>query len=301
MMMSHFPSSHHDSQRGAGYSVRAGRGTVERGRCMNAYICVTCGVQYPPADEPPAHCPICEDERQYVGLDGQRWTTLIELRAGWRNELREVEPGLLSIQTTPRFAIGQRALLARTPAGNVLWDCLSLLDDETYRAVRELGGISAIAISHPHFYGAMAEWSAAFDAPVYIHAADEAWVQRRDTGLMLWDGTARQILDGVTLLNPGGHFDGAAVLHWAGGAEGRGALLSGDTVAVNPTLRTVSFMYSYPNYIPLPEAAIHRIVETLRPYRYQRIHGAWLTIPDNGREAVARSAERYIRMIRGER
>jgi len=268
---------------------------------MPAYICVTCGVQYPPADEPPAHCPICEDERQYVGLEGQRWTTLAELQTQRRNEIHEVEPGLLSIQTTPRFAIGQRALLARTPAGNVLWDCLSLLDDETYRTVRELGGIQAIAISHPHFYGAMAEWSSAFDAPIYIHAADEAWVQRRDTGLMLWDGTARQILDGVTLLNPGGHFDGAAVLHWAGGAEGRGALLSGDTVAVNPTLRTVSFMYSYPNYIPLPEAAIHRIVETLRPYRYQRIHGAWLTIPDNGPEAVARSAERYIRMIRGER
>lgn len=267
---------------------------------MNAYICVTCGVQYPPADEPPAHCPICEDERQYVGLDGQRWTTLTELRAGWRNELREVEPGLLSIQTTPRFAIGQRALLARTPAGNVLWDCLSLLDDETYRAVRELGGISAIAISHPHFYGAMAEWSAAFDAPVYIHAADAAWVQRRDTGLVLWEGTAREILDGVTLLNPGGHFDGAAALHWAGGAEGRGALLSGDTVAVNPTLRTVSFMYSYPNYIPLPEAAIRRIVETLRPYRYERIHGAWLTIASGGPEAVERSAERYIRMISGE-
>jgi glyoxylase-like metal-dependent hydrolase (beta-lactamase superfamily II) len=268
---------------------------------MPAYICATCGVQYPPADEPPAHCPICEDERQYVGLDGQRWTTPADLRAGWRNELREVEPGLLSIQTTPRFAIGQRALLARTPAGNVLWDCLSLLDDETYRAVRELGGISAIAISHPHFYGAMAEWSAAFDAPVYIHAADAAWVQRRDTGLVLWEETAREILDGVTLLNPGGHFDGAAALHWVGGAEGRGALLSGDTVAVNPTLRTVSFMYSYPNYIPLPEAAIRRIVETLRPYRYERIHGAWLTIPSGGPEAVERSAERYIRMIRGER
>ncbi len=269
---------------------------------MPAYICLTCGVQYPPADTPPEHCPICEDERQYVGLGGQRWLTSEELRNGERhNEIREEEPGLHSIRTTPQFAIGQRALLARTPAGNVLWDCLSLLDDATYQAVRDLGGVQAIAISHPHFYGVLAEWSEAFDAPVYIHEADGEWVQRRCDGLTLWSGTARPILDGVTLLNPGGHFEGATALHWAGGAEGRGALLSADTVAVNPTRQTVSFMYSYPNLIPLSAAAITRIVDTLRPYPYERIHGAFpnMSVWADGQAAVERSAARYIRMIGG--
>ena len=46
------------------------------------------------------------------------------------------------------------------------------------------------------------------------------------------------------------------MLHWAGGADGRGALLSGDIVQVVPDRRYVSFMYSYPNLIPLPAAAV---------------------------------------------
>ena len=86
---------------------------------MPAYICRTCGVQYAPSEQPPERCPICEDERQYVGWDGQQWTTLEALAAeGRRNELRQEQADLLSIGTHPPFAIGQRALVVRTPQGN---------------------------------------------------------------------------------------------------------------------------------------------------------------------------------------
>ena len=47
---------------------------------MTAYICRTCGTQFPPAEHPPRNCPICEDERQYVGWQGQQWTTLQALQ-----------------------------------------------------------------------------------------------------------------------------------------------------------------------------------------------------------------------------
>ncbi|MEA2622150.1 MAG: hypothetical protein QOH61_1060, partial [Chloroflexota bacterium] len=91
-----------------------------------AWICVTCGVQYPMSDEPPADCPICEDERQYVGWDGQQWTSMPALAAaGHRNSMSEAEPGLLNLGTDPKIAIGQRALIVRTPAGNVMWDCIT--------------------------------------------------------------------------------------------------------------------------------------------------------------------------------
>ena len=49
---------------------------------MPAHICATCGVQLSAATRPPASCPICEDDRQYVGSTGQQWTTLPELIAG---------------------------------------------------------------------------------------------------------------------------------------------------------------------------------------------------------------------------
>src|SRR5205823_5724320 len=128
----------------------------------SACVCVTCGTQYPLSAKPPEGCPICQDERQYVGLNGQEWTTLKAMRSTHKNVIKQEEPGLYSINTEPKFGIGQRAFLLQTPQGNLLWDCVALLDDATVQRLRELGGVAAIAISHPHYYTTMIEWSRAF-------------------------------------------------------------------------------------------------------------------------------------------
>jgi hypothetical protein len=160
-------------------------------------------VQYAESRE---DCPVCRDERQYVGWNGQQWTSLDELRsAGHRGRVSEEGPGVTGIGTDPPFAIGQRALLVRGPAGNVLWDCITYLDHELIAEVRDLGGIGAIAISHPHYYGTMIEWARAFDAPVYIHAADRDWVGRPDPAVRFWDGDTLALADGITLINAGVH------------------------------------------------------------------------------------------------
>src|SRR5262245_37810236 len=118
-------------------------------RAMTCFICRTCAVQYADSRQPPPRCPICEDERQYVGWQGQLWTTMEELSAeGFRSEVRELEPGLAGIGTTPTLAIGQRALLVQTEAGNVLWDCSGYLDQAGIERVRELGGLAGISASH---------------------------------------------------------------------------------------------------------------------------------------------------------
>src|SRR5437899_2453098 len=166
-------------------------------------------------------------------------------------------------------------------------------------AIGPRGGISGIAMSHPHFYGAMVEWSRAFGgAPIHIPAADRSWVQYDDPAIVTWEGT-REVLPGVTLIQCGGHFEGSAVLHWAEAAEGRGALLVGDTITVVPDIRFVSFMRSYPNLIPLPANEIRRIVERVRPYRFDRIYGGWWdrVMPAGGIKAIERSASRYLRWI----
>jgi glyoxylase-like metal-dependent hydrolase (beta-lactamase superfamily II) len=258
-------------------------------------------VQYAPTDAPPPRCPICEDERQYVGWNGQQWTTLDELLAeGRRNVVEEVEPGLLQLATRPPVAIGQRALLCQTPQGLVMWDCVSVVDDASIAALREHGGLAAIAISHPHFYAAMSTWSDAFGGcPIYIHAADAEWVQYPTPALRLWEGETREIVPGVTLINTGGHFEGATALHWRDGAEGRGLLLVGDSLTVVMDRRWLSFMYSYPNLIPLPADAVRRIAASVRPFAFERIYGAWdgRRVISAAKEAVDRSAERYIRFL----
>jgi hypothetical protein len=264
-----------------------------------AWICATCGTQHAATVEPPAGCAICLDERQYVGHDGQRWTTLAELRGRLRAEVREEEPGLTGIGSTPSFAIGERALLARTPGGNVLWDCAALLDFEVADAVREAGGIDAIAISHPHYYSTMVEWATAFDVPIYLHAADREWVMRPDPAIVFWEGERLDLFEGATLLRLGGHFAGGTVMHWAPGAAGRGALLSGDIVQVVADRRWVSFMRSYPNLIPLPAATVEAMVAKLEPWEFDRLYGAWFdrVVDTDAKAAVYRSADRYRRAI----
>src|SRR5918997_4550263 len=146
------------------------------------YICTTCGVQHADSVLPPEHCAICEDERQYVGPGGQKWTTLKELQSTHRNQLDVEAPELISIGTEPKFAIGQRALHVRSNGANVLWDCISLTDDRSVAAVQALGGVKAIAISHPHYYSSLVEWSRALGGvPVYLHAADRQWVMCPDS------------------------------------------------------------------------------------------------------------------------
>src|SRR5437763_794764 len=263
-------------------------------------ICVTCGVQQAPSATQPQRCPICEDERQYVPPGGQKWTTLDELVAdGRRIELRELEPDLIGVGVGPSFGIGQRALLVRTRAGNFLWDCVGYIDQQAVDAIATSGGISGIAMSHPHFYGAMVEWSRAFGGcAIYISKADRQWVQRDDRAIIEWSGT-HQPLPGLTLIQSGGHFDGSAVLHWAAGAGGKGALLVGDTITVMPDTRAVSFMRSYPNLIPLPAGEIRRIVASVQPYSFDRVYGGWwdrVTRRD-GKSAVERSARRYLKWI----
>jgi hypothetical protein len=269
---------------------------------MRAFICNTCGTQHEPSEKPPANCQICEDERQYVAVSGQTWTSLPQLQAKFVNAWREVEPNLMSIESFPRFGIGQRAMLVRTPHGNILWDCIALLDRGTIELVTALGGIKAIAISHPHYYTTLVEWSQAFGAPVYLHAADRQWIMRNDPGIKLWEGDTQELFSGATLIRVGGHFPGGTVMHWRDGAEGKGALLPGDNVQVVSDNKSVSFMWSYPNLIPLSGPSIEGIVRALKPFQFDRVHGAFTdrTILTDGKSAVERSADRYLRMIRGD-
>lgn len=269
-------------------------------------ICVQCGVQYP---EQRSDCPVCEEQRQFVNWNGQQWTTLADMRAGeYRTRVDEEGPRVVGIGTEPKFGIGQRALLVQAPTGNVLWDCVSYLDDQLAEDIRELGGLTAIAISHPHFYSTMAQWARTFDVPVYVHAKDRDWVRFSDEHFVLWDGDTREIAAGMTLLNAGIHFPGGSVLHWDGGAgdagegnagESRGALFSGDILQVVPDRRWVSFMHSYPNLIPERPEVVRRAVRLLDRYPFETIYGGWwgMIVRSDGSAALRRSAERYLSFV----
>lgn len=265
-------------------------------------ICTGCGTHYPLSPAPPAHCRICEDEREFIAPAGQQWTTLPALRWEHHNLFETMEPGVTRIVTAPHFAIGQRAYLVETDAGNLLWETVSLIDHETIAEITRRGGIAAIAISHPHFYTTMLEWSRAFgDAPIYLHADNQPWVVQPGPAVHYWSEESLTPLPGLTIVRCGGHFPGSAVLHWRDGASGTGALFTGDTIQIARDRRWVSFMYSYPNLIPLDAASVTGIVAAVEPYPFDRLYGAFEgnVVATNAREIVRRSAERYIAHLRG--
>ena len=260
-----------------------------------APICETCGTQFAPAAAAPARCPICEDERQYVGWNGQRWTTHEALAA--RHALRiEDDAGLLGIGITPGFAIPQRALLLPTDAGNILWECVSLVTDEGVAELRRRGGVERIVISHPHFYSAMVEWSEALGGvPILLHEADREWVQRPSPLIRHWNGDGLRLSGDVTLVRCGGHFPGSTALHWKRGPRGA-ALFPGDALQVVMDRRHVAFMYSYPNFVPMRSSDVRAMRARLAPCDYVDVYGyTWgRNILGDARAAVEASFDRHL-------
>jgi glyoxylase-like metal-dependent hydrolase (beta-lactamase superfamily II) len=273
-----------------------------------AFICVTCGTQYPPRETTPAACPICIDDRQYIPQTGQQWTTLEEIRREHTNRFDEIEPGITSIVTEPKFGIGQQAYLVEMPQGNILWDCIALIDDATITEIERRGGIVGIAISHAHYYTTMGEWSRTLgNVPIWLHEANRGWVMNPDPVIQYFNDDTLEPIPGLTIIRTGGHFPGGMVLHRAGDPDDiqpqrrEGVLLSGDIITVVADRRWVTFMYSYPNSIPLDPATVRRMVDLIAPYPFERIHDAFdKHVMADGSAAVERSADRYIAHVLGE-
>ena len=271
---------------------------------MPSFICTACGTQFADSKNPPAHCVICDEERQYVPERGQSWTTLEALAQSHPNITRDYEPGVIGIGSQPGFAIGQRALLLRTSGGNVLWDCVAPLDAATIAKIKNLGGIQAIAISHPHFYTTMGEWSRAFgDAPIHLHAADKDWIVNHTSAVKLWDGETFKLWDGVTLIRCGGHFEGGTVLHWQGGAGGRDVVCPGDILTVTTDRKWLSFMRSYPNFIPLSAQSVARIDAAMAPFPFDTLYGHYFdrVIARDAKAVLQKSVARYIGAVNSTR
>jgi hypothetical protein len=266
---------------------------------MKHFICTTCGTQYAASPAPPEHCRICEDDRQYVGEGGQRWTTLEELAAAHRVVVTD-DAGVTALRIEPHFAIGQRAAVIPAAGGNILWETLSLVTPEAVAAITRNGPISWIAISHPHFYASMVEWSDALGgAPILLHEADRQWVSRPSPNIVFWSGDDYRLTADATLIRCGGHFDGSTALHWRGGPRPGGALFAGDSLQVAADHRHVSFMYSYPNFIPMHPDAVRLIRSRVEPYQFEDVFGYshGRNIVSGARDAVTRSFDRYLSAV----
>ena len=262
---------------------------------MAVISCATCGVERR-VDALPEACPICMDERQYMPADGvQRWVDPAALDV--RTEMHAIEPGLWSVVLHGAPGIGQHAKIVQTDAGCVMVEAPAAITDEAVAAVRALGDVKAIIPTHPHMYGCQSLWAAALGATVYVAKADAGWLGERPARLEEWDGELA--VGGVRASSPGGHFPGSAVVHWTA-RDGCGVVVAGDTVMANPDRRTVSFMRSYPNRIPLSARVVARIARHMERYEYERLYNNFGDrVPRDAQGAVQYSAQRHIAWVMG--
>lgn len=251
------------------------------------WICRTCGVEQAITEDPPAACAICSDERQYVLPSGPAWTTADELVAtGHVLAADELEPGLWGFRSRPGVGIGQTSLLARSPAGNLMFDVPPFVDPAALAQIRELGGVAAIVASHPHMYGSQVAWSHALGGvAVYVARRDAGWVQRHDPVIVHWNDPF-EVLPGVVARQVGGHFPGQTVVRWPG-SDGVAVLLAGDACSVRPD-GNVTFLRSYPNMIPLSPRGVRQIAAGFDTLGYDRLY-------DNFAGCLARDASRIVR------
>ncbi|WP_277587423.1 MBL fold metallo-hydrolase [Psychrobacillus antarcticus] len=271
---------------------------------LNNYICQTCGVQYENSIEKPKECKICGEERQYISSNGQTWTTLESMikDGTYKNTINFEEEGLYSITTSPSFGIGQTAYFIKDKNFNLLWDCISYIDENTIREIEALGGIDALALSHPHYYSSQVEWAEAFNAPIYIHEDDKEWITRPSERIVFWSGESLELEEGIIIQRVGGHYKGGSILEWKNGGNESGILLTGDIIRVVADRQWVSFMYSYANFIPLPGSTVERISTRVIELKFTRLYDAFhRIIKEEARQRVQKSATRYIEALNGTR
>lgn len=258
-------------------------------------ICTACGTQYPSGISAPELCLICTDDRQYIPEKGQTWTNLDDLSDNYSIIIKKLKDSLYELKMAPSFAIGQRALFVLAPGGNILWDCISLLNESTIEFIKSKGSLKAIAFSHPHYYTTMNEWAEVFDCPVYIHQNDEQWIMNKGPHVTLWTGTEKKLWDDTSLINIAGHFPGSSILHTPFLSPG-GIVLCGDTFYISPSKKHMAVMYSYPNRIPLPVHEVQRIKIQMLQLQFDSMNGFYdfQNIYLNAKETLENPMTKYV-------
>lgn len=257
-------------------------------------VCFTCGTKYP-KDYKGDTCFICQDDRQYVPLEGQKWTSTRQLKGKYSIKITQLKPKLFEFIVEPSFAIGQRALFVISESGNFMWDCIPLIDDQLIQFIKEKGGIRAIGISHPHYYSNMAEWCKTFRCRVYLSKVDKKYVVNPFSKIIYWDNDEIKLWDDIKIIKISGHFPGSSIL-FVPFLSDKGTVFCSDTFYLSPNLKHFSIMYSYPNRIPLPIKEVQNIQKLIEELDFDEVYGFWShqNLTQKPKESLLKSLSNYV-------
>ncbi|MGF1502763.1 MAG: MBL fold metallo-hydrolase [Paracoccaceae bacterium] len=235
---------------------------------LKHYACANCGHwQIWFADREPLGCPICMDTRNALPEDGWDFKTEAFAETTFTTSWRQVDDDLWAFTARPKFGLGATGWLTTRDDGNVMFESCPWYSADALEQIRSLGGIRALAASHPHGYGALWQLQRVFAPILTIHRAD---IPYSKAFRVTWPADdVHEIAPGLTLHHVGGHYEGHSVLHDMANRR----LFVGDSLKIDQTEFGVSTAISchkaYHYEIPLSHGELARYVEVFRQLPFQ--------------------------------
>ncbi|MBI2881264.1 MAG: MBL fold metallo-hydrolase [Candidatus Tectomicrobia bacterium] len=233
----------------------------------NPLVCTYCGNRtFVEAGEEP-RCLICAKRYVPGPKERPRFARPDDLRPDHHMEIVQLEEDIWRFYTRPDLGIRHYAYFIQRPGGNVLMDMQPLLTEDLAGWIEERGGIRHIILSHPHYYGAMDEFSARFRAPIHVHVSDRPWPAGYPN--VEFFETERLSLDGALEVHRiPAQFEGGLCLLFA---RRRGVLFTGDTLMVSPATGELSAWKSTPRRVPYTREEFRVIREGILRLEFDQI------------------------------
>ncbi len=241
------------------------------------FTCANCGFwqrHFAPPD-----CPVCSDVRNDLPEDG--WNFLPEDRIAetHHGEGIEIVPGLWAFSTTPALGLAGTGWLIVRPGGNIAFEAAPYYSSTMLTQIEALGGITFLAASHAHGYGALFQLQRRFDPEVVAIQKEDLRMTKAFRVTTPYDDML-ELAPGYTLHQVGGHYDGQACLHDAPGRR----LFCGDMFKIDQDetgrSRAISSHKAYHKDIPLTHAELRRYRDVIAPLAFDTILTPFEYAPD---------------------
>jgi glyoxylase-like metal-dependent hydrolase (beta-lactamase superfamily II) len=258
---------------------------------LSHYACANCGF-WQLYFAPPPDCPVCTDVRNDLPADGWHFLPEAEVAASHGGTAAEIAPGLWAFTTQPALGLAGTGWLIVRPEGNIGFEAAPFYSAAQLQTIAALGGISVLAASHVHGYGALFQLQRAFAPTLAIHTAD---LQLTKAFAVTWPyDEPTEIAPGFRLIPIGGHYAGQAALHDAPGRR----LFCGDMFKVDQQggrSVAVSSHKAFHKNIPLTASELRRYREAIAPLEFEAVLTPFEFAPEVDRDTALAALDDEVR------
>jgi glyoxylase-like metal-dependent hydrolase (beta-lactamase superfamily II) len=233
-------------------------------------ICTYCGNRTFIGEGETPECLICANRYVPEPKARVRFKRPDALLPDHHTEIVQLEEDIWRFYVRPNLGIRHYAFFIQRPGGNVLMDMQPILTNDLAAWIGAKGGLKAIVLSHPHYYGAMDDFSTRFHAPVWIHATDRDWAVGYPNVECL-DAEDHSFDETLGMIHIPGQFEGGLCLLYA---RHRGILFTGDTLMVSPTTGELSAWKSTPRQVPYTRDEFHVIREGILALEFDQLYAS---------------------------